>query len=292
MGITRRLERTARDVARKALGAEDSPLAEGPRAAYARVLDGRHLWFALPVGEGAPVLVEPVSGQVVATSHAPEGTCADSDADHSSARWAVDDVLALRDGAELLLAAERDDRVQGVLPPHPADDTGLRTPLTPDGRWRLVLTEGEDGLLLLRRQRQAPGALLVEVLATGNEITLRLLVPEVDEAPASLVLLDKDGAVVAQVAPLTAPDSTGARSALVTVDRVPDDLRQHRVAVAVGDGVRVVTRHPDDVHVPDANGVLMPHLVDGSGDGVLARLAWSKAGVLQIKPPGSSRRSR
>lgn len=288
MGITRRLERKARDVARRTLDTTDSSGQDGPRAAYARVLDGRHLWFALPVDLGAPVLVDATSGDVVATADTPS----EPDGVHRSARWVVDEVLAVRDGAELLLAADLEGRIRGVMPPHPVADSGLRTPLTPDGRWRLVLAEDVDGLLTLRRESQAAGALLVEVIAPENEITLRLLLPPTDGTRADLVLLDKDGLVADELGPLGPPDPDGVRSGVLTVDRIPSRLKQRRLAVATPEGVRVVTRHPDDVRIPDANGLLMPHLVDGPDDEVLARLAWTQAGFLQLKPPGRTRSAR
>lgn len=114
-------------------------------AAYAGILDGRHLWIAVEPGAGAPALRD-AHGGVLPLAGDPSDLLAATDGE---GEW---DVVC-------------DGRPLTVDPFAPGP---MRTPASPDGRWQLELLRSEEGHLRVRRSRRAPGVDVRAVAATDG----------------------------------------------------------------------------------------------------------------------------
>jgi hypothetical protein len=276
--ITQRLEGRARTVARAArdLGRGS---ANGPRAVYARVLDGERLWLALDAGVGEPALRRPDSGEILR----PDDDLPSGQADHEpgfrSVRWLLTTVVPEADGAELEVVVLPDGggSPQRLLGPGGHPESPSRADTTPDGRWRFVL-DADPGLVLrVRRLAVPPAARLLSVSAAHGAVTLECEVSGHDRP--DLLLVDNDGQVAARLE--TTPTERGFVRTLGDADLPAPG--GYRVALGTPDDFVPVFRWHTDLHIPDPTNVLLPMLTDEDGDRVTARLRFAPGGALRLQ---------
>lgn len=274
MKLTRRLEDGARAVARATRSLGSDLAADGPEAAYLRVLDGEHLWVAVDAAAGRPALWDPEGGELVDATELPAG----ADPAYASARWRLDDVLPRVEGAELqLVVLDESRRPAPLRPGPPAPESNLRVPPTPDGRWRFQVAADEAGFVRVRRTAAARVARLLDIALAADGVRLTCAPPEPVEP--RLLFLRKDDVVAGAVDMERSGDDLVA-----TIDAgdVPPDAGGYRVAVGSDADPLTVVRLRNDLQVPDGMAVLLPHLLEPESDAVLARFQFSTQGVLRL----------
>ena len=196
--------------------------AAAPAAAYARVLDGDHLWLAVPAPTGETLTVRggPAGEVAVETTHRDglavatldvAGLLAAVDADRVVLTFALGSETVTWDGGPM------------------AGPT--KVPPTRDGRWQLRAF-AMDGELRVARTRAEAGCLVEGVAHEGGVVTLTL-----SAAGGSLVALDgstevgrvevRDGRAVLD-ASLVVPDGTVARFVVTTADAQVPVVRRER----------------------------------------------------------------
>ncbi|GAA1166266.1 hypothetical protein [Nocardioides aquiterrae] len=266
-GGVRKAARTTRAVVRDLAG-------EAADAVYARVLDGEHLWVAVPAGAGRPALQDPATGELTEAEPLP-----DEDPAYASARWRLTDVLPETEDAEALLVAVGDKAKPAALRLAVAPaDSHLRTPPTPDGRWRFLVVTDDAGFLRVRRTRAARVARLLAITSAGGSVQLRLSPPEAGLEPR-LHFVRKDGTVAHSVVAVTDGDDVVAT--LGAAD-VPAPQGGYRIAVGPADDPVTVARLTNDLTVVEASAVLLPFLLDPETDMVAGRFVFSDQGVLRF----------
>jgi hypothetical protein len=235
----------------------------GPVAAYAGILDGRHLWLALEPGDGeGAALKDPRAGTTVELT------------------GEVTDLLALLPAADATYDVVRGRRpVWG--PPRP-DDEPIRVPVSPDGHTQLSLERTDAGHLQVARRALAPTALLEAIELRHGDVHLTVRPPAEVLPGTSLLLLDGDDEPLGGL-PVTAHE--GHVEALVGTADLPAGYFGF-VRLALGtesDWVRVRRRH-NDLADPHA-AVLLPELhdPDSAGDAPVARFRWNPDGHLTIR---------
>lgn len=235
----------------------DAP-SRGPVAAYAGILDGRHLW--LVVGSG---------GQ--AELHG-QGTVVPLDE--------VTDLLAALPAG----AAAYDVLLDGrpVWGPPPAAGEPTRVPVSPDGLTQLGLDRTDTGHLRVTRRPLAPTAVLEGVELRAGDVHLTIQPAGVVAPGTHLLLLDADDQPLDQL-PVTAHD--GHVETLIGVADLPAGYFGFvRLALGTEDGwVRIRRRHNDLVDPHAA--VLLPELHDprSSEDAPRARFRWNPDAHLTIR---------
>jgi hypothetical protein len=238
----------------------DAP-SRGPVAAYAGILDGRHLWLTLESGETA-TLRDSGSGASLELS------------------GEVTDLLGLLPAADATYEVLQGGRP--VWGPPQAADEPTRVPVSPDGLTQLSLERTDAGHLRVSRRAVPATALLEAVEVRGDDVHLTLLPPGAVVPGAHLLLLDGDDELLATL-PVTAHD--GHVEALVGVAELPPGYFGF-VRLALGtaaDWVRI-RRRSNDLADPHA-AVLLPELHDpGSAeDAPRARFRWNPDGHLTIR---------
>jgi hypothetical protein len=229
-----------------------------PVAAYAAVLDGRHLWLALP-------------GDLDGTLALKHGTdTLPLEAEHTG-RW----LECRADLAALLPATDAAYDVviktSRLKPARPVHGTPVAArPAT------YAVERADDGHLVVRRTTPVPTATLETVELRGDRVHLR--VEHGVEVGCHLLLLDQDDALLATL-PVTAHD--GLLEALVGVDDLPAGyFGMLRVAVGTPERHLRVRRRADDL--PDANrAVLLPELFED--EELRARFRWNPDGLLAVR---------
>ena len=274
MNFTQRLGGGARKVARTTRAVVRDLAGDAADAVYARVLDGEHLWVAVPAEAGRPALQDPRTGEL--TQAEPS---ADEDPAYASARWRLAVVLPETEDAEALLVAVGEKGKPAALrlavaPP----DSHLRTPPTPDGRWRFLVVTDDDGFLRVRRTQAAHVARLVAIGAAGPGVRLRLSPPSGGLEPR-LHFVRKDGSVAHSVPIEVEGDDLVAT--LHAAD-VPDQQGGYRLAVGPLADPVTVARLTNDLTVGEASAVLLPFLLDPETDQVVGRFVFSDQGVLRF----------
>jgi hypothetical protein len=238
---------------------------EGPRASYAGILDGRHLWLTLEA-DGTAELRDTASGASLPLA------------------GEVTDLLALLPTAETTYDVVLGGDPVGVAP-FPPDP--VQVPLSPDGRTQLDLERTEAGHLRVRRSSVAPTALLESIELHGGDVHLTLRPPDDVRPGTHLMLLDADDQVL-DALPVTAHD--GRVEALLGVAQLPAGYFGV-VRLALGtetDWVRIRRRRSDlaDPH----RAVLLPELHDAAdlgddSDEVVprARFRWNPQSLLVVR---------
>lgn len=230
-----------------------------PRATYAGVLDGRHLWLAVALAPGQLAVQDRADG---ATEPLPLPTdLLDDQPEHRSVRTDLEPLgLTSGDGYDLVLVAPGGRARRIWSPPLPQ----RRSPVRDGHCWEL--RRDDEGLLSLHRTAVPEHVELtgVEVLAEG----LRLSV----QPPAALVLRAAEGDDV--LATLT--------DGLLTVDDV-DGVPAQVARVTTTDG-RPVLRRDDDLLNPGRGAPLPDLYLPGSSVrepvGVeRLRLRWTDRGL-------------
>jgi len=202
-------------------------------AVYARVLDGDHLWLAVPAPTGETLTVRGGPGGEVAVSTAHRdglaavtldvaGLLAGIDADRVVLTFALGGEIVSWDGGPM------------VGP--------TKVPPTRDGRWQLRVFAA-DGELRVARTRADDACVVQDISHAGDVVTLSLSVDE-----ATLVALDESGEIgslpvtggrVVLDASLVVPDGTVARLVVrsgdlqVPVVRRERDLKRANFAVVL-----------------------------------------------------------
>jgi hypothetical protein len=230
--------------ARAVLSSEDPSQAgepappAGPRAVYARVLDGDSLWLAVVGTEERVALRHEVSGEVVEPDN-------DAPADPAAAsyRWhlpsALPDLAETDDHDVFVLVTTGSGtqvRAEDLPPVAP-----MRTPPTRDGRWQLDVRRREDGTVVVRRERRAPvaevtfvdddpdGQLVVAFTAPTVEVPVMVLTDEngtvVSESAESTVSTDDDGRLTARLDPEVVPPEPERDWFLAVQNRAADEAR-------------------------------------------------------------------
>jgi hypothetical protein len=266
-GGARKVARTTRSVVRDLAG-------DATDAVYARVLDGEHLWVAVPAEAGRPALQDPRTGEL--TQAEPS---ADEDPAYASARWRLPDVLPETEDAEALLVAVGEKGKPAALrlavaPP----DSHLRTPPTPDGRWRFLVVTDDAGFLRVRRTRAAHVARLLAITTAAGSVQLRLGPPQAGIEPL-LHFVRKDGTIAHSVDAATDGDDVVAT---LTAHDVPGPSGGYRIAVGPAADPVTVARLTNDLTVAEASAVLLPFLLDPDTDMVAGRFVFSDQGVLRF----------
>ena len=231
----------------------DAP-SRGPVAAYAGILDGRHLWLTLASGGTAELHGQ---GQVV-----PLGE--------------VTDLLDVPLGDYQVLSEGRPVWTKAFAP------DPVRIPVSPDGRSQLLLERDEDGHLTVGRRETEPTAQLEAIELRGADVHLTLRPPGAVVPGTSLLLLDADDELL-DALPVTAHD--GHVEALLGVAELPPGYFGF-VRLALGtdaDWVRI-RRRRNDLADPHA-AVLMPELHDPESgeDAPRARFRWNLESHLTIR---------
>lgn len=267
MKLTQRLGDGARALAR--IGTQ------GPEAAYARVLDGEHLWVSTRAGDGRPALLDPQTGTLTEAPPVPDG-----DRAYASGRWRLDDVLPLAEGAELHVVALDGGRTTRLRPGPPALESSLRVPATPDGQWSFQVGPDDSGLLRVIRTRAPRLARLMDIgVEADHAVRLVLSPPEPDLEPR-LHFVSKDEVVVHSV------DAEVVGETLVvtlTAADLPSRGGGYRIAIGPADEAVSVARRCNDLLVSEPSNVLLPHLLDGDTEALAARFNYGLQGLLRLQ---------
>lgn len=232
-----------------------------PRATYAGVLDGRHLWLAVALAPGQLALRDRAAAEDAGGELPLPTDLLDDQPEHRSVRTDLEPLgLTSEAGYDLVLLAPAGRARRIWSPPLPP----RRTPVRDAHRWEV--RRDDDGLLSLHRAAVADHVELagVEVLAEGLELSVR---PRV-----ALVLRAAEGDEV--LATLTDGLLTVA-----DVDGVPAQVAR----VTTSDG-RPVLRHDDDLLNPGRGAPLPDLYLPGSSVrepvGVeRLRLRWTERGL-------------
>ncbi|GAB3254339.1 hypothetical protein [Nocardioides dilutus] len=236
----------------------------GPVAAYAGILDGRHLWLTLESG-GPGTLHDAAGGRTFELS------------------GDVTDLLSLLPGGEGTYDVVQDGRpVWG--PPAPTGDP-TRVPVSPDGLTQLSLDRTEAGHLQVVRRPVAPTALLEAIELRDGDAHLTLLPPGEIEAGTHLLLLDADDQLLDQL-PVTAHD--GHVEALIGVADLPaGHFGVVRLALGTETSWVRIRRRRSDLADPH-RAVLLPELHDTTDpeaeeDKPRARFRWNPDSHLVLR---------
>jgi hypothetical protein len=287
--LTQRLGNAARDAADQARGrarerlhrsddeavAPAAPDAPGsrPQAAFAGILDGRHLWLAVDATPGTLAIRETDTASIVPLP----SDLAEDDPRYRSVRT---DLTGLPGEAaaryEVVITAPG-GKVHRVWTPPLARNEPVRTPAAGDTQWQL--SRAVDGTLELLREQAPAGAVLVDIQAPDDDsVTLRI-----GGAPAvaELRLVDDESGDVLLTTPLRREN--GMAVASIAHADVPDGLGLS-AGVFVGD--LPVRRRASDLTRPD-NAVLLPQVQNESNEGPLFALVyrWLPDGVLRVRRP-------
>jgi hypothetical protein len=275
VSLTKRLGDAARSSLRAGRGLVGDSSGHGPEALYARILDGRHLWLAVPAELGRPLLWDERAHREVALDHL-DGV---EESEYASVRWLLEDALAEHDGAELLVAAATEDGDPVPLrPPSREPATRLRIPPTPDRRWRFVLPTSDDGLLRVRRNKAASVAILEQIATVGASV--RVEISSDQDGPVRLIFIDKDGQVAHEV-PMTREHDL----LVVTLGEadLPEVAGGYGLWVGTPEHYQAVLRRHNDLHVSEGDDILLPLVLGGpEGDVVAGRFRFNAQGGLRI----------
>jgi hypothetical protein len=230
---------------------------EGPVAAYAGILDGRHLWLTLESGGTAELHGQ---GQVI-----PLGE--------------VTDLLGVPQGLYRVLGGGRPVWARPFAP------DPVRIPVSPDGRSQLELERDDEGHLTVGRWEEEPTALLEAIELRGADVHLTLLPPGEVVPGAHLLLLDPDDRLLGQL-PVTAHD--GRVEALLGVADLPaGHFGVVRLALGTQTSWVRIRRRASDLADPH-RAVLLPELHDpqdpeADEDTPRARFRWNPDSHLVVR---------
>lgn len=245
----------------------------GVDAHYARILDGRRLWLAVPDDVPAPALSSSEHGLVTPVDEladdrhaAPPGI--------RSVRWNLESTLAGLGPGEYAVVVPADDGPRPVRLPDAWPEEVVTSPAWHDRAMDLTLVRGADGDLIVRA---AAPRRVVDLLAVSYADGAAELVLDVaaGDRPA-ISLIDDTDAVVGELA--ATHDSDGLHCT-ITADTVPAVPGPYRF-VAGGDGLPVVRR---DNGLRDSRHVLLPFIPEPDGDNVIGRLIFRPNGRLVLR---------
>jgi hypothetical protein len=263
-------DRSGRDEQTAPAAAPDAP-GSRPRAAYAGVLDGRHLWLAIDATPGTLAVREPRTGQVVPLA----SDLAEDDPHYRSVR--TDLALLPGDDAtryEVVVTAPG-GKVHRVWTPPIARNEPVLTPARDGVQWQVA--RSDDGTLELTRRPAPEGAVLVGIEEALDEtVTLRIGgVPD----DAELRLVDDESGQVLLTRPMTVED--GVAVATLTPDLVPGG---EGLSTSVHAGDLPVRRRANELARPDT-AVLLPQHQSEDGQSVAVVYRWLPDGILRVRRP-------
>jgi hypothetical protein len=278
--VGQRLEQ-ARD--RLGLGEEPGPPppdAQGsrPRAVFAGVLDGRHLWLAVEATPGTLSLRElddGQAGQVIALA----SDLVEDDPHFRSVRADLADLPGPVESRFEVVMASPGDRVERVWTPALPAPEPLTIPPADGVQWRVG--RSADGTLELARTPAEPGAVLVGIEADLEDtVTLHIAGAGPD---AELRLVDDQDGAVLLTRPLSRPltDTDGVATATLRPDDVPDRIG---LSGSVYAGDLPVRRRANELARPDT-AVLLPQHQSDDGQSVALVYRWLPDGVLRVRRP-------
>ncbi len=246
-----------------------------PRAVFAGVLDGRHLWLAVDATPGTLALRPSGTEKLIPLV----SDLAEDDPRFRSVRSDLSALPGAVDARfEVVITAPGGKVLEVWTPPLPRNDL-VRVPAGDALQWRT--TRSEDGTLELVREPAPAGALLADIdIDADDVVTLRLT-----GAPdgSDLRLVDDESGEVLTTLPLT--HRRGVATASVTPDDIPagDGL-----SASVYAGDLPVRRRANEMARP-AGAVLLPQIQNREGDdeaqpwSVVWR--WLADGVLRVRRP-------
>jgi hypothetical protein len=279
VNIRRRLGDAARITTRAGRGLGRGAEAAAPQARYARVLDGEHLWLAVPADAGRPMLWDEAADRAVDVVDGLPPGHAEHDPSCVSVRWRLGDALPESEGAQLLVVVVTGDGdpVPVLRPPRPPASS-LRIPPTADRRWRFALPAENDGLLRVRRTRAASVAVLDSIRPTGPTVTLVCTTPH--EVAPRLLFQGKGERGAEHSIPMTVDE--GRYTASVGLAELPERPGGYRLAIGTPEENLTIARHHNDLHIDDTGSVLLPLVLDADAAEVVGRFVFNNQGVLRV----------
>ena len=290
MKVTRRLRdqlgtvaREAADQARERLGrgeeATPAPAADAPgnrpRAAFAGILDGRHLWLAVDATPGTLAVREAATDQIVSL----DTDLAEDDPRYRSVRSDLGGLTG-GDGRYDVVITAPGGKLHHVWTPPLVRNEPVRVPAGDAYAWSLARTD--DGTLQLLRDPAPTGAFLLHV-ASALDDTMTLHLGGVADG-AELRLVDDDSGEVLLTRPLTG--DAGVAVATIAPTDVPEGIG---LSATVYAGDLPVRRRANDLARPDT-AVMLPQVQNPDDDGPLFSLVlrWLPDGVLRVRRPKGS----
>jgi len=248
-------------------------------AGYARILDGEHLWLAVPVEAGRPSLWDESAHAAVPVENDLPSDHVEHDPAWNSVRWRLSEALPMEDRAELAVVAVPDGaRPVPLRTVESEPESNLRTPTTVDGRWCFGLRHGRGGVLRVVRRRAKDVARLTGVRLEGCtvEITCHADLP----TTGHLLFVDGKGDVVAESATRTTePDTVVAR---LSPHELPSAPGTYRVVLGSAERHLPVFRQHDDLLLETWSSALMPTVLQPDLDDVAGRFQLNKYGALRL----------
>ena len=260
------------------VAAPDAP-GNRPRAAFAGVLDGRHLWLAVDATPGTLALrTTGDQGQVVPLA----SDLAEDDPRYRSVRSDLSTLPGRGAATYEVVITGPGGKVHRVWTPPLRRGEPVRTPAAGGVQWQVA--RSDDGTLQLAREQAPDGALLLDIDIAGDDVaTLRI-----GGAPpgGELRLVDDESGETLLTRPLV--HDAGVATATLRPDDVPEGVG---LSASVLAGDLPVRRRANDLARPD-HAVLLPQVqndASDSGDEATHVFAyvfrWLPDGVLRVRRP-------
>ena len=281
MRIRRRVGERARPAVapRTPAPRESDDLPPGPRAVYARILDGDSLWLAVTGTErvglraaGSGTVFEPAND-------------APPDLSVTSLRWHLASALPdpSGDGPEVFEVATVPDGVP-VRAQRLPDPAPMRTPPSRDGRWQFEVRRREGGALVVRREPRGEVAEVDDTVLTPDGLVLTFTAPGL--AAPRLLVVDTDGTPVSEIP--TAREGDLWIATVRASDVPPEEGPHWLLDVADGDRQLLLVRPRNDNLMPGHSTVL-PLLWTGDGpqerDRSMVRFQYQREGRVRVNRP-------
>lgn len=269
--------------------AGDSP-GSGPRAVYARILDGDSLWLAVEEATGPLAIRDRATGRVT-----PLG----SDLPDHPGLISVRTDLAAQAGSgetgavfDVVTLARRGAKQVWIATQTPDDP--ITTPPSRDDRWHFTIRRSDDGFLRIRRDPLVPTALVSSVAAAvgGSGLTIQLRLSRAPSGLPRLALVDTENRSHPLATVELHDTGEGAGSRLWTGELTLADVPSEPgvatlLAVVVGDEVWPVLRDHNDLRSPGRS-VVLPGLTDPDGETELVRVQYQHEARIRIWRPDPS----
>ena len=268
------------------------PDAQGnrPRAAFAGVLDGRHLWLAVDATPGTLAVRpkvdrvgdQPGTGNEVGNIVPLTSDIAEDDPRYRSVRSDLA-ILPTQPGNEEarfeVVITAPGGKLHRVWTPPLARNQPVRPPARDGVQWRVA--RSTDGTLELIREPAPDGALLVDIDIDADDVTTL----RISGAPegSDLRLVDDESGQVRATRPLS--HEGGLATGTVGPDDVPEGLG---LSLSVHVGELPVRRRANDLTRP-AGAVLLPQVQNPDTDDETPQFTlvfrWLPDGVLRVRRP-------
>jgi hypothetical protein len=258
--------------------ARDAP-GNRPRAAFAGVLDGRHLWLAVDATPGSLALREAGIGSDAGGLLQLASDLAEDDPRYRSVRTDLTAVAGEGSARFEVVVTAPGGKVYRVWTPPLARNEPVRTPAVGGVLWELA--RSADGTLELVREPAPAGAVLLDIDIDIDDVTtlriggaaagaeLRLVDDESGEVLVTRSLDHEGGVATGTLSPADVPERVG-------------------LSAAVHAGDLPVRRRANDLARPD-NAVLLPQVQNDSDEEDAPLFAvtfrWLPDGILRVRRP-------